>query len=235
MRAPRWPETLCALRLREPNHSTLTSDALCRPTALPQEPLSRVRCLVRSTCVGARSAFPSGQDLSTAARFRRGALDIQSAFRRLESRPFRRARYSCDHGSISLKHLDTLSPIRVGPHVTAAASDPLARLRSARLAAHFASAGKMSLTSVCNRLDPSAPSNRSSSRARLGVSSLSRAARRADPFATSREQCFRAVSRSTACRSRPLCDPHRPRPVGTTRGRKPDHCWSTLPRMRDFA
>jgi hypothetical protein len=37
LRASRWLQTLCALRLREPDRDDVTSDALCRTTALTQE------------------------------------------------------------------------------------------------------------------------------------------------------------------------------------------------------
>lgn len=136
-----------AFRLEDPDPSDLTSDALCRPMALPQEPHSRVRCqcipVFRRACIDVSTApeppSPShGLGAPTPA--------IQDAFRRIDSRPFRsseRAPRRSFYRSSVLSPSTPLSRMRlVPPRREWDASSSLPRICLVRLSAPLVACGQ---------------------------------------------------------------------------------------------
>lgn len=222
MRAPRRPETLCALRLREPNHST----SLRTPSV--------VRRRYRKSPTLAFAASRARLSSERARRFRQTRTSERRAGR-FESRLPSSEILLRSRVRSRLKHLDTLSPIRADPHVTGgrlgsasppSLGSPRGSLRVCRQdVSHLRLQPTRSISTLESFELPSA----------FGVDSLSRDARHADPSVTSRRRCSARSAAPRPAFGGALCDPREPKLTETTRGRKPDHCWPTLPRMRDLA
>jgi hypothetical protein len=87
-RSPHWLRTPCALRLREPNRDVVTSDVLCRTTALGQELLSHLRWTQHaSPCDETRRALRRARARPAAACLRPPHAVTQDAFVRIDAQP----------------------------------------------------------------------------------------------------------------------------------------------------
>lgn len=157
-----------AFRLEGRDPRDLTSDALCRPAVLPQEPHSRVRCDASRLSSGHEAFSAAPESASPPHGLGATASPTQDAFCRIDSRPFRSSekpledlvrsscgapRHPCRETASSLLVKDGTPRLRYPASAWFASRLPSSLLDADACAPSRDFTGKVSLTDFCNRLD----------------------------------------------------------------------------------